>query len=119
MVRPENVNTTIREILLAKKLSGSNFTNWYGNLRIVLRYEKKIKFVEQPTRPAYDPETADLDTIDKYYETVKLERKGLRESRKLKHRALRLYMGNGMRAAVEAIGSFDLILPTGVIIVLD
>ncbi|GJV06230.1 hypothetical protein Tco_1343886 [Tanacetum coccineum] len=36
---------------------------------------------------------------------------GLRESRKLKHEALSLYVGNGMRAAVEAIGSFDLILP--------
>nr|GEU96639.1 hypothetical protein [Tanacetum cinerariifolium] len=45
--------------------------------------------------------------------------KGLRESRKLKHRALSLYVGNEMRAAIEAIGSFDLILPSGLIIVLD
>ncbi|GJR69512.1 zinc finger, CCHC-type containing protein [Tanacetum coccineum] len=44
---------------------------------------------------------------------------GLRKSKKLKHGALSLYMGNGMRTAVEAIGSFDLILPTGLIIVLD
>ncbi|GKE78435.1 zinc finger, CCHC-type containing protein [Tanacetum coccineum] len=44
---------------------------------------------------------------------------GLRESKKLKIRALSLYMGNGMRAAVEAIGTFDLILPTGLIIVFD
>ncbi|GKB77793.1 zinc finger, CCHC-type containing protein [Tanacetum coccineum] len=44
---------------------------------------------------------------------------GLRESRKLKHGALSLYMGNGMRATVKAIGSFDLILPSGLIIVLD
>ncbi|GKB49215.1 retrotransposon protein, putative, ty1-copia subclass [Tanacetum coccineum] len=29
-------NTTIRSILLAEKLTGSNFTNWYHNLRIVL-----------------------------------------------------------------------------------
>ncbi|GKF70194.1 hypothetical protein Tco_0203251, partial [Tanacetum coccineum] len=43
------------------------------NLRIVLRYEKNIKFVKQPIRPAPDPETADLDTIDKYYETVNLK----------------------------------------------
>ncbi|GKB39664.1 zinc finger, CCHC-type containing protein [Tanacetum coccineum] len=34
-----------------------------------------------------------------------------KRSKKLKHGALSLYMGNGMRAAVEAIGSFDLILP--------
>ncbi|GKB58477.1 retrotransposon protein, putative, ty1-copia subclass [Tanacetum coccineum] len=44
---------------------------------------------------------------------------GLRISKKLKHGTLSLYMGNGMRAAVEAIGSFDLILPSGLIIVLD
>ncbi|GKC43330.1 zinc finger, CCHC-type containing protein [Tanacetum coccineum] len=44
---------------------------------------------------------------------------GLRESRKLKHEALSLYMGNGICAAVKAIRSFDLILPNGLIIVLD
>ncbi|GKE38868.1 zinc finger, CCHC-type containing protein, partial [Tanacetum coccineum] len=44
---------------------------------------------------------------------------GLRKSKKLKHGALSLCMGNGMRAAVEAIRSFDLILPSGLIIVLD
>ncbi|GKE34232.1 zinc finger, CCHC-type containing protein, partial [Tanacetum coccineum] len=33
--------------------------------------------------------------------------------------ALNLYVGNGNRAAVEAIGSFDLILPNGLCIVLD
>nr|GEU52379.1 hypothetical protein [Tanacetum cinerariifolium] len=43
----------------------------------------------------------------------------LRRSKNLKHRALSLYMGNGMRAAVEAIKSFKLILPSGLIIVLD
>ncbi|GJV56087.1 hypothetical protein Tco_1457092, partial [Tanacetum coccineum] len=41
------------------------------------------------------------------------------ESRMLKHGALSLYMGNGTRAAVEAIESFDLILPSGLITVLD
>ncbi|GJU24256.1 retrotransposon protein, putative, ty1-copia subclass [Tanacetum coccineum] len=44
---------------------------------------------------------------------------GLRERRKLKHEALSLYMGNGMRAAVKAIRSLDLIRPSGLIIVLD
>ncbi|GJS22623.1 retrotransposon protein, putative, ty1-copia subclass [Tanacetum coccineum] len=44
---------------------------------------------------------------------------GLRESRKLKHGALSLYVGNGIRASVEAIESFDLILPSGLMIVLD
>ncbi|GJS31496.1 zinc finger, CCHC-type containing protein [Tanacetum coccineum] len=44
---------------------------------------------------------------------------GLKGSRKLKHGALSMCMGNGMCAAVEAIRSFDLILPIGLIIVLD
>ncbi|GKB90417.1 retrotransposon protein, putative, ty1-copia subclass, partial [Tanacetum coccineum] len=66
-------NTTIRSILLAEKLTGSNFTNWYHNLRIVLMYEKKIKFMEQPIGLAPDPETVDPNTIDKYYESVNLE----------------------------------------------
>ncbi|GKB19079.1 hypothetical protein Tco_0853002 [Tanacetum coccineum] len=44
---------------------------------------------------------------------------GLRGSGKLKHGALSLYVGNGMREAVEAIGSSDLVLPSGLIIVLD
>ncbi|GJX68988.1 zinc finger, CCHC-type containing protein [Tanacetum coccineum] len=44
---------------------------------------------------------------------------GLRRSKKLKHGALSLYIGNGIRATVEEIRSFDLILPSGLIIVLD
>ncbi|GJY45530.1 zinc finger, CCHC-type containing protein [Tanacetum coccineum] len=37
----------------------------------------------------------------------------------LKSGALNMYVGNGNRAAIEAIGSFDLILPNGLCIVLD
>ncbi|GKD33206.1 retrotransposon protein, putative, ty1-copia subclass [Tanacetum coccineum] len=42
-----------------------------------------------------------------------------REARKLKQGALYLYVGNGVRAQVEAIGSFDLVLPNGLVICLD
>ncbi|GKE05140.1 hypothetical protein Tco_1397158 [Tanacetum coccineum] len=45
--------------------------------------------------------------------------RGLRRRRKLKHGALNLYVGNGMRAVVEAIGSLDLILPNRRVIILD
>ncbi|GJZ79816.1 hypothetical protein Tco_0644653 [Tanacetum coccineum] len=70
----QNINNmTIRSILLAEKLTGSNFTNWYCNIRIVLRYEKNMKFVELSIGPAPDTETADPDTINKYYESVNLE----------------------------------------------
>nr|GEU94730.1 putative retrotransposon Ty1-copia subclass protein [Tanacetum cinerariifolium] len=44
---------------------------------------------------------------------------GLKESRKLKPRALSLYVGNGQREAVEAIGVFYLCLPSGLEIVLN
>ncbi|GJU92850.1 retrotransposon protein, putative, ty1-copia subclass [Tanacetum coccineum] len=43
---------------------------------------------------------------------------GFRRSRKLKPGALSLYMGNGQRAAVEAIESYDLCFPSGLVIVL-
>ncbi|GJU10771.1 hypothetical protein Tco_1133167 [Tanacetum coccineum] len=44
---------------------------------------------------------------------------GLRGAKKLKRGSLYLYVGNGVRAEVEVIGSFDLVLPKGLIIVLD
>ncbi|GJZ55751.1 retrotransposon protein, putative, ty1-copia subclass [Tanacetum coccineum] len=37
----------------------------------------------------------------------------------LKQGALYLYVGNGVRAQVEAIGSYDLVLPNGLVICLD
>ncbi|GJS91620.1 retrotransposon protein, putative, ty1-copia subclass [Tanacetum coccineum] len=44
---------------------------------------------------------------------------GLRGSKKLNLGALSLYMGNGQRAAVEAIGNYHLCLPSGLVIVLN
>nr|GFB12207.1 zinc finger, CCHC-type [Tanacetum cinerariifolium] len=41
--------------------------------------------------------------------------KGFRGARKLKRGSLYLYVGNGMCAEVEAIGSFDLHLPNGLL----
>nr|GEY08815.1 zinc finger, CCHC-type [Tanacetum cinerariifolium] len=46
-------------------------------------------------------------------------KEGFREARKLKQRALYLYVGNGVREQVEAIRSFDLVLPNGLVIFLD
>ncbi|GJQ92315.1 retrotransposon protein, putative, ty1-copia subclass [Tanacetum coccineum] len=46
-------------------------------------------------------------------------KEGFRIERKLKQGALYLYVGNGVRAQVEAIGSFDLVLPNGLVICLD
>ncbi|GKC84521.1 retrotransposon protein, putative, ty1-copia subclass [Tanacetum coccineum] len=44
--------------------------------------------------------------------------KGLRGSRKLKPRALSMYVGDGDHAAVEAIGSYHLCIPSGLVLVL-
>ncbi|GJY38228.1 zinc finger, CCHC-type containing protein [Tanacetum coccineum] len=44
---------------------------------------------------------------------------GLRGSRKLKPGALSLYVGNGQCAEVEAIGSYHLSLPSGLVIILN
>ncbi|GJV29611.1 zinc finger, CCHC-type containing protein [Tanacetum coccineum] len=44
---------------------------------------------------------------------------GLKGSKKLKPGALSLYVGNGQRASVEAIGSYHLRLPSGLVIVLN
>ncbi|GKD32048.1 retrotransposon protein, putative, ty1-copia subclass [Tanacetum coccineum] len=233
-------NSTIKSILQAEKLNGPNFTNWFWNLRVVLRSENKLAHLEQPliplpfpvasqaARDAYDAlfdaqnevtclmlgsmspdlqralenykaydmiqelktmfeEQAKQDiigkTIAELHAMLKLHEKGipkkaetpavlairggkiqknnkkklqrakgktkltyapkpmispppkrdnltkdsichhckegLRRRRKLKHGALNLYVGNRMRATVEAIGSFDLILLNGLVIVLD
>ncbi|GKE22863.1 hypothetical protein Tco_1434375 [Tanacetum coccineum] len=44
---------------------------------------------------------------------------GFREISKLKQGALYLYVGNDVRAQVEATGSYDLVLPNGLVICLD
>ncbi|GJX02489.1 retrotransposon protein, putative, ty1-copia subclass [Tanacetum coccineum] len=46
-------------------------------------------------------------------------KEGLRGVRKLKQGDLYLYVGNGVRAQVEAIESYDLVLPNGLVICLD
>nr|GEX08138.1 hypothetical protein [Tanacetum cinerariifolium] len=51
--------------------------------------------------------------------TSDFARFGLRGARKMEQRALYLYVGNGVHAQVEAIGSFDLVLPNGLVICLD
>ncbi|GJZ35816.1 retrotransposon protein, putative, ty1-copia subclass [Tanacetum coccineum] len=52
-------------------------------------------------------------------ELLKKKKQGLRGVRKLEQGALYLYVGNGVRAQVEAIGSFDSVLPNSLVICLD
>ncbi|GJX38839.1 retrotransposon protein, putative, ty1-copia subclass [Tanacetum coccineum] len=47
------------------------------------------------------------------------EKEGLKGSKKLKPRALNLYVGNSHHAAVEAIRTFHLYLPSGLVVILN
>ena len=50
----------MRSILEKNKLNGANFTNWYRNLRIVLKQEKKEHVLDNPIpdEPAEDESAA-------------------------------------------------------------
>ncbi|GJT01478.1 retrotransposon protein, putative, ty1-copia subclass [Tanacetum coccineum] len=68
---------------------------------------------------AYAPKPKILPPLKKTRSYLKeLVLQGLRGSRKLKPGALSLYVGNGHRAIVEAIGSFYLCLPSRLVIIL-
>ncbi|GJV28826.1 retrotransposon protein, putative, ty1-copia subclass [Tanacetum coccineum] len=62
---------------------------------------------------------ATLQLIMKKKQVGTVSSSGLRGSRKLKQGALYLYVGNGVRAQVEVIGSYDLVLPNGLVICLN
>ncbi|GJT86338.1 retrotransposon protein, putative, ty1-copia subclass [Tanacetum coccineum] len=166
----QNINhSAFRSMFEREKLSGNNFNDWFRQLKLVLRVEKKMYVVEQPllAAPAADSAAnvlAEWNAIyDAYNEKAKKKslkaigkgkangkrndkqvyipkpknpkssakehpakddtcnhcKEGFREARKLKQGALYLYVGNGVRAQVEAIGSFDLVLPNGLVICLD
>nr|GEV71285.1 retrotransposon protein, putative, Ty1-copia subclass [Tanacetum cinerariifolium] len=89
-----------------------------------LAYAPKPKIPSPPKRynPAKDSVCHHCKEVGHwrtYCPSYQAELKKIKNASEVKHRALSMYMGNGMRAAVEAIRSFDLILPSGSIIVLD
>ena len=45
---PQLSSFALRTILEKDKLNGTNFTNWYRNLRIVIRQEKKEHVLDNP-----------------------------------------------------------------------
>ncbi|GJS37150.1 retrotransposon protein, putative, ty1-copia subclass [Tanacetum coccineum] len=81
----------------------------------------KLVYIPKPKnpKPSSKEHPAKDDTCHHCKELELPVLQGLREVRKLKQGALYLYMGNGIRAQVEAIGSFDLVLPNGLVIYLD
>src|SRR3954464_15732278 len=66
----ETTNNTLllRSVLQKDKLSETNFLDWYKNLRIVLKHEKKIYVLEKPVpkQPADDAPKKDVDAYEKH-----------------------------------------------------
>ncbi|GKE13983.1 retrotransposon protein, putative, ty1-copia subclass [Tanacetum coccineum] len=49
----QNINhSTFRSMFEREKLSGNNFNDWFRQLKLVLRVEKKMYVIEQPIPPA-------------------------------------------------------------------
>ncbi|GKA51293.1 retrotransposon protein, putative, ty1-copia subclass [Tanacetum coccineum] len=80
------------------QLAARGNNKWKGKFKLAYAPKPKIPPLPKKVDPAKDS--------------------GFRRSRKLKPGALSLYMGNGQRVAVEAIGSYDLCFPSGLVIVL-
>ncbi|GKD50449.1 hypothetical protein Tco_1279425, partial [Tanacetum coccineum] len=62
-------NNSIRSILDKEKLNGSNFLDWYHNLRIVLRNEQKLLHLEEAL-PEAPPATATATVRNAYTRRV-------------------------------------------------
>ncbi len=57
----------LRSVLEKDKLIRNNFLDWYRNLRIVLKQEKKLYVLEQPPPPLPENATrAERDTFRNY-----------------------------------------------------
>ncbi|GKC09407.1 zinc finger, CCHC-type containing protein, partial [Tanacetum coccineum] len=95
--------------------------HWKRNCPVYLAELMKKKKLSQGAS------TSGIFTIELYsfpskswiYDTDCGTHQGLRGSKKLKPGALSLYVGDGHRAAIEAIGTYHLELPSGLVIVLN
>ena len=61
-------NMSLRSILEKDKLNGTNFLDWYRNLRIVLKQERKEYILDQPVpdEPAANAPKAQKDAYSKH-----------------------------------------------------
>ncbi|GJZ48054.1 hypothetical protein Tco_0601886 [Tanacetum coccineum] len=91
-----------RSMFEREKLSKNNFNDWFRQLKLVLRVEKKMYVIEQPLPVAH---AADSQAQEKAASKALPVLPGFRERRKLKQRALNLYVGNGYVHKKKAIGN--------------
>ncbi|GKC76840.1 zinc finger, CCHC-type containing protein [Tanacetum coccineum] len=99
--------------------------HWRRNCPIYLAELMKKKKLSQgaSTSGIFTIELYSFPSTSWVYDTgcgthICITTQGLTGSRKLKPRALSLYVGDGHRAAVEAIGEFHLCLPSGLVLIL-
>ncbi|XP_071740829.1 uncharacterized protein [Rutidosis leptorrhynchoides] len=98
--------------------------HWRRNCVLYLEELKKGKAGSTSTSGIFVIELYNFPNKTWVYDTgygthICNDMQGLRKIRKLNKGALDLYVGNGDRSAVEAIGSYELILPSGLILILD
>nr|GEU56537.1 hypothetical protein [Tanacetum cinerariifolium] len=111
-------NSVFMSFFEKQKLTGPNFIDWYRRLHSVLSTEDKENYLEHhiPAAPVALPgQQVPPEALAAHAAWVK----GLRGSKKLKPGVLSLYVGDGYRAAVEAIRTYHLELPSRLVIVLN
>ncbi|KAK8555327.1 hypothetical protein V6N12_009475 [Hibiscus sabdariffa] len=67
-----NNSISLRSLLEKEKLNGINFLNWFRNLRIVLKQERKEYVIEEPVpdEPAVNAPRADKDKFKKHMDDM-------------------------------------------------
>ena len=71
MANNNNYNSTIslRSVLEKDKLTGTNFLDWFRNLRIVLKQERKLYVLDEPLpeEPADNAPRAGKNAYEKHH----------------------------------------------------
>nr|GEY14545.1 hypothetical protein [Tanacetum cinerariifolium] len=104
-------NSVFKSFFEKQKLTGPNFIDWYRQLCLALA-----------AHAAWVKGQKEVDELKAMYSKQaeqELLQTGLQGSKKLKPGALSLYVGDGHHAAVEAIETYHLELPSGLAIVLN
>ncbi|KAK8990670.1 hypothetical protein V6N11_028635 [Hibiscus sabdariffa] len=67
-----NNTISLRSLLEKEKLNGINFLDWFRNLRIVLKQERKEYDIEEsvPNEPGTNPPRASKDKFEKHMDDM-------------------------------------------------
>ncbi|KAK8553122.1 hypothetical protein V6N13_141722 [Hibiscus sabdariffa] len=67
-----NNTISLRSVLEKEKLNGINFLDWFRNLRIVLKQERKEYVIEEavPNDPGSNAPMADKDKFEKHMDDM-------------------------------------------------